>query len=66
MEEINLMTTYQKHQEIRRYCLVKEECRRRGLTLHHTNAGWLVRKNGRIVSQAFSLSKLQENLKTQP
>lgn len=56
------MTTYQKHQEMKLYALVREWCRHRGLTLHRTNAGWLVRQNGRIVDQAFSLLKLHKNL----
>ena len=56
------MTTYNQWQRIKELSLLKEECRRQGLTLHATKAGLICRKEGRIVKHAFSTDALKKQL----
>lgn len=57
------MTTTEQWARIKKLSLVKAEVERQGCTFHGTKAGYLIRRNGRIIHQAFSLNKIEQIIK---
>lgn len=57
------MTTTNQWARIKKLSLLRAEAERQGCTFHGTKAGYLIRRNGRIIHQAFSLERIEKIIK---